>query len=172
MGNIFQTFFYVALYTTCIDKIIKSENIKNILKPAFWLFLPLLWAVNHYLYASTGSSVKIIFNILFPSPFNVEFSFFFVMLGLAWYFFNNKFINCVILQILSVICLFAQDRLTFYPTGHTFWHLFTPNQWLMILAVPFILLYNGEKGRGGLKYLFYIYYPLHHVAFMIFSVYF
>ena len=33
-------------------------------------------------------------------------------------------------------------------------------QWLQILALPVMLLYNGKKG-AGLKYLFYIYYPLH-----------
>ena len=29
------------------------------------------------------------------------------------------------------------------------------------LAVPILYFYNGEKGKLNLKYLFYIYYPLH-----------
>lgn len=33
-------------------------------------------------------------------------------------------------------------------------------QWLMICALPFVLFYNNKKG-GSLKYLFYVYYPLH-----------
>lgn len=30
-----------------------------------------------------------------------------------------------------------------------------------ILALPFLLLYNGQKGKINLKYLFYIFYPTH-----------
>ena len=34
-------------------------------------------------------------------------------------------------------------------------------QWMMIAALPLIMLYNGERGRYSLKYLFYTFYPLH-----------
>ena len=37
---------------------------------------------------------------------------------------------------------------------------FGGRQWAMVFALPFMLLYNGERGRG-LKYFFYLYYPLH-----------
>lgn len=40
--------------------------------------------------------------------------------------------------------------------------------WMIIFALPFILLYNGKKG-SGYKYFFYVYYPLHiYVLYFIF----
>ena len=33
-------------------------------------------------------------------------------------------------------------------------------QWMQVLALPVMLAYNGQRGRN-LKYLFYVFYPLH-----------
>lgn len=41
---------------------------------------------------------------------------------------------------------------------HGYW------QWTSFLALPLLALYNGQRGKAKLKYLFYIYYPLHLVA--------
>ncbi len=37
-------------------------------------------------------------------------------------------------------------------------------QWFSFLSLPILYLYNGERGKAKLKYLFYIYYPLHLAA--------
>lgn len=34
-------------------------------------------------------------------------------------------------------------------------------QWFGLLALPFLILYNGKRGKYRLKYLFYIFYPTH-----------
>ena len=43
-------------------------------------------------------------------------------------------------------------------------------QWFALLSLPLLALYNGEKGRAKLKYLFYIYYPVHIGVLYVISV--
>jgi hypothetical protein len=37
-------------------------------------------------------------------------------------------------------------------------------QMSVALAIPLLRLYNGQRGRWGMKWLFYVYYPLHMVV--------
>ena len=37
-------------------------------------------------------------------------------------------------------------------------------QWFSFLALPLLAAYNGKRGKYNLKYLFYVYYPLHLVV--------
>jgi len=62
----------------------------------------------------------------------------------------------MILFYLFIVGLFAINIWVKLPFLHNFGSL----QWGMILAIPFILLYNGQKGNTQ-KYFFYIYYPVH-----------
>lgn len=39
-----------------------------------------------------------------------------------------------------------------------------PMQWWALAALPLLALYNGQRGKWRLKYLFYLYYPLHLAA--------
>ena len=36
-------------------------------------------------------------------------------------------------------------------------------QWFSLLTVPLLFLYNGERGKAKMKYVFYIFYPAHLV---------
>lgn len=43
-------------------------------------------------------------------------------------------------------------------------------QWYSLLALPLLALYNGRRGRGKLKWLFYIFYPAHLVVIYFISL--
>lgn len=40
-------------------------------------------------------------------------------------------------------------------------------QWYSLLALPLLMLYNGQRGKAKLKNLFYLYYPAHLVALQL-----
>jgi len=177
-GNIFQTFFYTALFITCIDMIVKKKE--NIIKPVIFMTIPVISAFLHIWLASENFSgniykfIRIFLNITLPSPHKIEYSFIFVLIGITWYFVNNRIINCAIFAGLSVASKFVDERLLYKIGGisdFSFWQFFVSFQWLMILAIPFIILYNNEKGKSGLKYFFYIYYPAHQYLLAVLSVY-
>ncbi len=111
----------------------------------------------------------------------------FVLIGVFMFIFrNNKFkfsISFIILTFVYVILfnsslvlridtLITNDLVEFLfstvftsilgvqPMNITSDLLFGNPQWMMILSLPIILIYNNKKGRG-FKYLFYIFYPLH-----------
>ena len=44
--------------------------------------------------------------------------------------------------------------------------LYNHCEWMAIAALPFILFYNGKKGRSC-KWFFYIYYPLHFIVLAV-----
>ncbi len=43
-------------------------------------------------------------------------------------------------------------------------------QWYSLLALPLLSLYNGNRGRYGWKYFFYLYYPLHLAVIYLISL--
>lgn len=43
------------------------------------------------------------------------------------------------------------------------------NTWFMFLAIPLLLMYNGQRGKLKLKYFFYIFYPAHFVLIYLLS---
>ncbi len=49
------------------------------------------------------------------------------------------------------------------PIGGLYTHLCYDNEWAMFLVIPFIFLYNGERGKNTAftKYFFYVFFPVH-----------
>ena len=82
------------------------------------------------------------------------------MIGIGFYYCrNNKralaiFYTVFLGIVLALQCLAAFD-----------WEV-VASVFFMWLALPFLLQYNGKRGRG-MKYLFYLYYPAHVYIFAI-----
>ncbi|PER58891.1 conjugal transfer protein TraX [Bacillus thuringiensis] len=85
-----------------------------------------------------------------------------VTMTLIFYFFREKKMWLIITYVLL--------SLSEVPTLLMIGELFTDmglfgygNQWMMVFALPFFFLYNGERGVNNAftKYMFYIFYPAH-----------
>ena len=86
-----------------------------------------------------------------------------------WFFHNSKPLQCVGTGIWSLVLL-ALALISYSGSGTTLYtHLCFDNEWAMITVIPFILVYNGERGKNTkfTKYLFYVIYPLHLWILMI-----
>ena len=67
------------------------------------------------------------------------------------------------LYVCLSIVLFIMSYKSYSTVKETISRLMFNSDFLFILVVPFILLYNGKRGINNKfsKYLFYIFYPLH-----------
>lgn len=71
----------------------------------------------------------------------------------------------VLLPIFVYLGSSKWEKLTGAAVGMVFVALsFGGVQWYSLLALPLLACYHGERGTWKLKYLFYIYYPLHLVV--------
>ncbi|WP_407308969.1 TraX family protein [Desulfosporosinus sp. SB140] len=96
-------------------------------------------------------------NGLIPNLLTSEGALIFIVLGIFMYVFRNNRLKFSVMYIIFSVLMFASAGLG----GFTAQNLFYGNyQWMMIIALPLMLSYNGERGKG-LKYFFYAFYPLH-----------
>ena len=70
------------------------------------------------------------------------------------------------------IALLVHTLMTFFKGGTEvtlYNYVCFDNEWANLLVIPFILLYNGERGKNTLftKYMFYTVYPIHIWILMI-----
>lgn len=173
LGNILPTFMYAAFYIICIEmwiSAVKNSKVSQLILSATIMLIPFAVSLT-YLYID--HEIMTYIKIFAPDIFVLEYSFGFALIGIFWYFCKNKIYNCLVFWGLSVLSYFidvAYMRDMMKYIHFNFYHLVTPTQWGMMFAIPFILLYNGKKGKHGLKYLFYIYYPLHQYLLVTLSL--
>lgn len=100
------------------------------------------------------AAVKNALTSVISSPSLESYSLGLIFLGCLWYFTTSVPLRCLEMLLL---CLLGAAGL-FPVCLETV--MFTGNQWAMMFCIPFLLLYNGERGRA-IKGFFYLYYPLH-----------
>lgn len=83
----------------------------------------------------------------------------FLVLWLAIIFYKYRGDNKQLAKNFVMISLFIGLILSDFKFSLQIW-IYESFQWMMVFSLPLILSYNGKRGRG-MKYLFYVFYPIH-----------
>lgn len=161
MGKYFATMGLFALVCQIVDFLATGSLYQSILV-TFSLSIGLIWllqqvrAKGRLLWSALALIgivgvyflCQILPGLLPGTDFSVDYGFIGVLVPLVVYLGKDK--NQRLLYLLLA--------LTMLSTG------LVRLQWYCLLAVPLLWLYNGQRGKWNLKWLFYIYYPAHLVA--------
>ena len=82
---------------------------------------------------------------------------------LITYFLRNREMIRNIFYVMYSILILIFSYVSYDSFKETLLMLLYNSDWLFILVIPFIYLYNGERGNNSKlsKYFFYVFYPLH-----------
>lgn len=163
-GTIFFTLFYVALLVDLTERFLQNAGgrLRLLLAALAVVVLP------NMLYQVCGFQNSLLADLrdgLIPALAHVEYSWGFVVLGVALYFGESKTRQCTIFAGFCLLCLvgtFCGAELS----GSFSRVFFRPLQGWMLLALPIMRLYNGRPGPGC-KWLFYGYYPVHRFLLLV-----
>ena len=152
--NIFLSMFLVGVLISTIELFIKDRKKGGILIGVIVLVQILYYMLPRFfpfLRNLSGDTLTGVIPNLAMNEYGLEF----VALGVLMYFLKEQKDVFTAVYLIFCICQFSEEMLA---AG-------TATQWLMVLALPFMLSYNNQKGPG-LKYFFYVFYPAH--TFLLF----
>lgn len=168
--NILFTYTYTAIYICLLEcgmKYIRTKNMKGVFITVAGVMATFLPQIVYSIYDVAGfHSISVGFVSLqrevlaafLPPTFFIEYSLMFVLMGICIYFSKGKW-KCLVFAAFCVLSYLGAPIVSnLWPFTDFFWQ----GQAWMILAIPFMFLYNGEKGTAH-KTFFYVYYPAHRV---------
>lgn len=165
VDNIFATFFLLAVLIT----LAKSEFTMN-KKVGLWIGFGLIQIISFLLIKwlqTVSKSYAPLANGLIPNILTSTGSVIFISLGIFMYIFRNDRIKFTVMYTIFCVLMFASAGVVRFTAQNLFYENY---QWMMIIALPLILSYSGERGRS-LKYFFYTFYPLHiWILFLIANI--
>lgn len=168
--NILFTYTYTAIYICLLErgiKEVKTKNLKGIFITIVGVIVTFIPQLIYFIYDSTGfpslnigfvSLGREVLTAIFPPTFYIEYSLIFVLMGICIYFAKGKW-KCFVFTAFCVLSYLGGPIVSnLWPFTDFFW----PGQAWMILALPFMFMYNGDKGTAH-KLIFYVYYPAHRI---------
>ena len=139
MGSLYQcilvTFTLSILLILSLDRAGRERTFPSILSAV------LVWALVFFICLGLP-------NILAHTDFAIDYGLWGVLLPVFIFLGRNK-----------------QEQLLLTLVGLVLLAIFFRNlgaiQWCSLLTLPLLALYNGQRGKGQMKYFFYLYYPIH-----------
>lgn len=177
-SNILFDYVYMTLYIILLERLIEGIKTKQWKQEALALLgmgttciphfmawflyeIPVRWGIS----VETVWTLRDLSDSLIRSPLAAEYTILFIIMGILMYFAENKYGKAAVLVLFSLIC-YLGGKVEFLNNYSVIGTVLGYPQYYMIFAVPFILLYNGEKGKSS-KYFFYVYYPLHRYVISV-----
>lgn len=147
--NIFLPLFLTGLLISAAELYQRDRKQGGLLLGAVALTQVLYGLLPWLLPAARNLSGDVLTGVV-PNLAVNEFGFEFIALGLALYVLRDR--REALAAVYLIFCIYQFSAEALYGGF--------PVQWMMVLALPLMLQYNGEKGRSW-KWFFYLYYPAH-----------
>lgn len=141
---VFMQSFYQSILVTFTLAILVIFSIDNLIKNKNFLSGLIAFLV----IASVVFLSYVLPEIITFKDYAIDYSYLGVLLPILIYYAPKKWLKLLIMAI--ILCLLSLKVSSFAP-----W------QWYSLLTLPLLFLYDGTRGKLKLKYMFYIFYPLH-----------